>query len=119
MIPGKHDIELYRGDTFRRFPTLSALIDGVPGDPIDLTGCTVLAQLRESPQATEPLHSFDAEILDQIDLETRGKIRIELTPAQTTDLPETTFWDLQLTHPNGDVFTYLVGTVTAEGQVSR
>ena len=119
MLPAKYDIkDLYRGDTYRRtFRLRFVNADDTLGDYADLTGCEPLAQIRTAVRAPEILETFDVTILDQT--ETPGGVQIELTPEQTATLPDTGRWDLQLTHPNGDVRTYLAGTVKAAGQVSE
>lgn len=119
MIPATYDIELYRGDTYRKtFRIRTVTPDGEPGDYFDLTGCEPLAQVRSVVKAPTILQEFDAELLDQTDPDTVGAVRVALTGVQTADLPDNAVWDIQLTHPTDDVHTYLAGKVTAKGQVT-
>src|SRR5580765_7264627 len=99
MFPGQYDLELYRGDTARyRFVLWQ---DEAKTLPIDLTGVTVTAQIRDQPNS--------------------GTIRLQLTCATTlpntievtvpsdgaANLHQRGAWDLQLTWPGGDVQTIL------------
>lgn len=119
MIPAKYDITLYRGDTFRRtFRIRTINEDKTPGPYADLTGCTPLAQVRSAERAPTIVETIGSVILDQTDPATLGSITISLTATQTAELADSTRWDIQLTHPNGDVHTYLAGGVTAKGQVT-
>lgn len=118
MLPVKYDLPVYRGDTFRRIVRLRTVNDdGSLGAYADLTGCTALAQIRLRETSTTALQVFAANVLDQTtDL---GSVQISLTATQTADLPDLSRWDFQLTHPNGDVHTYLAGKVSVSGQTSR
>lgn len=118
MLPAKYDFTLYRGDTFRRVIRLRTVLeDGTLDDYADLTGCVALAQVRATTGATEILATFATSVLDQVT--NTGAVQMELSPEQTADLPNSARWDIQLTHPNGDVHTYLAGKITATGQVSE
>lgn len=119
MHPAVYDIAPYRGDTFRRIIRLRLMNeDGTAGAYADLTDCTPLAQVKGAENATTPLQTFITEVLNQSIVGNLGKVRVELAPSQTADLPKKAFWDLQLTHPNGDIHTYLAGKVTPSGQIS-
>lgn len=124
MKPGKYDLDLYQGDTFRRtFRVRARLFDTdsglwTAGDYIDLTGYTGKCQFRETVIATDVAAELAVTILDQN--ATPGGISVTLTPAQATALTKAAYkWDLQLTNPAGDVSTYLAGTVTVTQEVTH
>lgn len=124
MKPGKYDLEVYQGDTFRRTLRLRSRVldvDGVTwiaGDYIDLTGYTGKAQFRETVLAADVAAEVTVTIGDQATL--LGSVNLALTPIQTGALAKTGYkWDLQLTDPSGDVNTYLKGDVTVEPEVTH
>lgn len=119
MKPASENLELYRGDTFRRRIRLREINpDGTPGAYLDLTGTTPLAQVRTADRAPEILVTITVDLLDQSDPDTKGGLTISLEPAETAELPDVCKWDLQLTWPSGDVTTYVAGKVIPSGQVT-
>lgn len=117
-LPAKSPLKLYRGDTrvwedvFRRAPVPPATV----GDPIDLTGYEFLAQIRATEDSVDVMAVIDVEIVDAA----AGTIRRTLTAAEADKLVVgTAHWDLQATHPDGTVRTYMAGRVRVTGDVSR
>lgn len=117
-LPAKSTLKLYRGDTrvwedtFRQAPVPPATV----GDPIDLTGYEWLAQIRATEDATEVMATIDVDIIDA----EAGTIRRTLTADEADKLVAgTAHWDLQATHPDGAVRTYMAGSVRVIGDVSR
>lgn len=110
MIPGDHNLDLYRGDTGRwQFKLWS---DTAKTDPVDLTGCTVTAMIRDKI----PSSTFQME-MDCV-LTTPNIIDMELTALASRDLPATGVWDIQITWANGDISTILKGTVKVTNDVT-
>ena len=109
-----YDLEMYAGDYF----SISFKF------PFDLTTYTPLAQIRLYPQLIAnqvgPLliakfnyfysQSVSGGINDTINLTLDGSI--------TAELPQTTYWDLQLTNPSGQTKTYFTGKIYTAPQVS-
>jgi hypothetical protein len=83
--------------------------------PFDITGHTMLAQVRLYPESAAVV----AEIAVQVTNVALGKATLSLTSAQTTKFPLRTFWDLQVTDPNGLQYTYVNGAVFAKRQISH
>jgi hypothetical protein len=117
-LPAKSPLELYRGDTrvwedvFRRTPVAPATV----GDPVDLTGFTFLAQIRATEDAATVMATIAVAITDAA----AGTIRRTLTATEARKLvPGTAFWDLQATHLDGTVRTYMFGRVRVKPDVSR
>lgn len=126
MIPAPVDITLRRGDTkliffrVRQRTWDNALGKWVPGAYRDLTGWSVLSQIRVTADAPDPpLATFSVTLSNQAT--TPGGVTLRLAPAVTSalDLPEGGVWDVQLTDGAGDVFTYIAGAVSFEKDVSR
>lgn len=113
MIPGTYDISIYRGDSY--YGPLITLPDLSPfGGPSDLTTAIVTAQIRAAEGATEPLVSFDVEVVD----DTTRQVRLTLDAVDTVIANKKGVWDLQV-EDSGWVGTPLKGAVTFSGQVTR
>jgi hypothetical protein len=107
MPPATLALDIYRGDSKRLRVTLWA-----PGnEPVDLTGATVKAQIRERP-AGKQITDLDCLItLPNI-------IDVTITPNASHNLPAKGAWDLQITYPSGDVRSPLAGPVTVTTDVT-
>lgn len=95
----------------------------VTGSYRDLTGYTVLSQIRKTADDADPLVAFTTSLGDQTDVELgRGAVLLKLTPAETAALDRTLttgVWDVQFTDPGGDTYTYIEGAVTFSKDVTR
>lgn len=120
MKPGRYDIELYDGDSYRG--PLIVLPDLTPfGGPPDLTAATVRAQIRASAEA-EVAFPFAVE---PVNLAAR-QIRLALTAPEALAAPAGV-WDLQVSQtmavaggPTHEfVGTVLSGRVEKTRQVTR
>lgn len=106
MYPSKYNITAYRGDYFEQKIIIKA------GDlPLDLTGETIKAQIRQDTDITSP------KLLDftvaRVDLE--GSIALSLAPELTQGLDEGSYvYDLQVGNT-----TQLYGDFILTGDVSR
>lgn len=90
------------------------------GDPIDLTGATVRAQLRERITDTEP--ALDCTIANGKAFLTTGTwyFGFTLDPDDTLALDATTyFYDLVVTKSDGDVTRALQGKITLTPMVTH
>jgi hypothetical protein len=107
MQPATLALDIYRGDTKRLRVTLWA-----PGDvPVDLTGVTAKAQIRERPAGKQITELLCVITLPNI-------IDVTLTSLASHTLPTKGAWDLQLTYLSGDVNTPLAGPVTVTTDVT-
>jgi len=109
MTPGALPIAIYHGDSYRWQFTLWQ--DPGKTTPADLTGVIPKAEIRSSAGGTL-ITSMDLTV------EPPNVILAELTTAKTQLIKATGTWDLQLTYPNGDVQTVLVGPVTVTMDVT-
>jgi len=112
MLPGKYDLELYRGDTYRWQFTLWQ--DTARTIPVDLTDATAKSELRDR-SCSDPVRATATCV---VILPNTVEMRLEAT--QTADLLNKGVWDLQITRPGSppDVRTVLAGSVVVTGDVT-
>jgi hypothetical protein len=109
MMPSQFDISVYRGDTWRQQITLWA--DAAKTQPVDLTGATVKAEVRDKAMG-KLLFSFACTVtLPNI-------VEVGLDAAVSGALTGKGVWDLQVTFSGGDVRTFLVGAVKVVADVT-
>lgn len=82
---------------------------------INLTGCTVAAQVRQFNESPAVQGTFTATITDLV----QGTVVLSLTSAQTRLLPMQGVWDLQVTMPDLTVQTLVKGMVLVNRDVTR
>ncbi len=124
MIPAVRDIEIKKGDTFRLFFRVRAMLpNGSPGDYYDLTGTFPKAQLKKA-DGTQ-MAEFSATLGDQVAFP--GSILLRLGPVTTAGLEVTTTakYDVQVSSvdpttidDSDDVDTYLEGKATILADVT-
>lgn len=91
------------------------------GDPIDLTGYTVKAQVRETPGSETVLAEWStANGRLAIPLPETGAIVFEIPAVETSGYTWAEgVWDMELTAPNGRVERLLSGRVYVDPEVTR
>jgi len=113
MQPGRYDLRVYRGDTFRW--TFVLWLDRKKAVPMDLAGATVKAEIRNRPAGATVIPLA-------LEIELPNRIAAELTAAASSSLPvglpQNMVWDLQITLPNTDVNTILRGDVVMTTDVT-
>lgn len=107
MQPANLDLDLYRGDSARMQVTLWDK-DHLP---IDLTGVSARAEIRDRPAGTTVIPLTCAITLPNI-------IDMTLKAKDSRDLPPAGVWDLQLTYVSGEVSTPLAGQVKVTPDVT-
>ena len=112
MIPATHDLTLYRGDTARwQFRLWS---DAAKTVPVDLTGVTVDAMIRDKTSGGNFFATLDCTVTQP------NLIDMVLTSTAAADLAiKAGVWDLQLTYPSGDIITVLRGAVAVTEDVTN
>ena len=115
-LPVGKNISIYQGDSFElAFTLYTKLPNGDQGPAVDLTGATASAEMRATVDSSTVLATFTCSHDDD-----GGRITCALSPAQTEALPASGgVWDVQVEYPNGDVKTYLAGTVAVTKEVTR
>lgn len=127
MIPYPKNITIRFGDAkeifFRVRERVWSGTEWVAGDYRDLTGWTILSQVRATTEDPIPLLEFTATLGDQTDLVNGiGSVYLKLTGAETAGVTRTITtgkWDVELTDDLGDPYTYVAGDVTFTKDVSR
>lgn len=99
------DIRVMKGDTW----TIEGRLKDSEGNAIDLTGATILAQLRKSATSSTSV-TLDAEITDDVN----GVFTFGQEEADTGGV-----YDVQITMSGGAVRTYLGGQLLVSQDVSR
>ena len=108
------DLSLYAGDDFAEIVRFG----------MDITSYTPVSQIRLYPDIPGSqvgpviLASFTFTKYASVTGGIVDTIRLSLNGATTADLPNISYYDLQLTAPDGKVKTYLAGKVFTKAQVS-
>jgi hypothetical protein len=108
--PGAYQLDIYRGDSFRR--QIMLWMDQEKTQPADLTGVTAKAEIRDKPAG--------AKITPMVCTITMpNKVDAGLTAVASAGLIISKgVWDLQLTYPSGEVVTVLAGPVVVTPDVT-
>ena len=118
LRPPRLDIRVYRGDTVS-LPF--QVLDDATGDPVDLTGYTITAEVRKERLDATAYQSFSVVVSDAAN----GLFSLVMNPATTAafecgehprDIASRYEWDLELKAPDDVVRTRRHGTfvVTAD-----
>jgi hypothetical protein len=86
-VPEQLPISHYRGDSLG--VAVRLFTDAEKTIPADLDAASVLAQVKSKATDPDPLELFDVDATD-------NAITLTLTPEQTTSLPNSTVWDVQV-----------------------
>lgn len=115
MKPGRFNLSLVQGDSFQLAPSWK-----INGSYVNVTGFSADMQVRQAVTSTSiivELSSANGRItVGGID----GTFTLDLTAAETTEIPAGNYlYDLDVTSPDGDVYTLLSGGFTVNSQVTR
>jgi hypothetical protein len=106
-LPRVVNLELYRGDDFG----MRLVLADDSGDPADLTGAVVHAQVRTSHESDSVAGEFVTGIEDNV-------ISLRLAAAVSAQLPADTVWDVELEQDEW-VTTLVAGGVKLHPDVTR
>lgn len=110
FLPANFDLELYKGD----YLPFRLILRDSAGVPIDLTGYTARAQIRDYIDSTV-VFEFALTITP-----TTGTIDVILnSPISSGLLPGSYIWDIQVTNPSGNTRTHIAGDVKVYDEVTR
>lgn len=113
VLPARVDLQLYAGDDV----LLEVTVNDQGGQPYDLAGVTVDAQIRAevigpgNTPANGVLGAFTSTVSANL-------ILLQLAGSVSARIPPTAVWDVQLTRPDTTIITVAAGTVTMAGQVT-
>jgi len=109
MIPGTFALNIYRGDDHAwRF---LLWVDAEKTTPVDLTGMTVEAEVRDRPGGAVIVAALVTVTLP-------NTVDVVLDHDKTRTLPANGRWDLQVTDAGGQVSTFLAGPVKVTGDIT-
>jgi hypothetical protein len=108
-LPLPVSLVLYQRNDF----SLAIEVTEPSGEPADLTGADVLAQIRSSPTSSSVAGEFVPEI------DEGGLIVVHLTSEVSAGLPARGVYDVTMTDAAGQVTTLIAGTITIQPGVSR
>jgi hypothetical protein len=113
QTPGTLNLTIRQGADF----SITLALKGPDGQPVDLTGYSVAAQVRKTPATTTPTATFTCGIPSP----TQGLISVSLSHDTTAALtaPDVGYWDLFLTAPGGTRLCLVAGSVTVSPSITR
>lgn len=114
--PAKLKLTIYQGATFRKRLTWKA----PNGTPIDLTGCSARMQVRNEVGSDVVLIGLST-VNGRITLGgVAGTIDLWIADEDTTLIAwESGVFDLEITHPGGDVTRLAQGSISVSPEVTR
>ena len=114
--PAKLKLTIYQGATFRK-----RLVWKAPnGTPIDLTGCTARMQVRSEVESVTPLLELNTAGGGIALGGAGGTIDLYVSDENTALVTwESGVWDLEITHPSGEVTRLAQGSISVSPEVTR
>ena len=109
VIPAVYNLSLYRGDSFEVQVTLWA--DSAGTIPLDLTGATVKAEIRNQPGGLSIVALGTTVLLP-------NKVMVAVLQPSWPTMPPAGVWDLQVTTSAGKVMSPIGGKVTVTPDVT-
>jgi hypothetical protein len=106
-LPACVNLALYRGDSF----TLRLDVASAEGEPLDLAGAEVTAQIRLAPEAADVAGAFLASVEG-------SSVLLHLTAAASAALPPKGVWDARVDQA-GQVTTLAAGALVLTPEVTR
>jgi hypothetical protein len=107
-LPRAINLHLVQGDDF----TFRLVVNDAEGDPFDLAGSDVRAQIRSEPADEDLLGEFTIEADENV-------AYLTLPGALSAELPERTRWDFDVVEPGGITTTLAAGYLRLSREVSR
>jgi hypothetical protein len=108
-LPANVNLSIYQGDDFQ----MTIAVNNPDGSPADLTGATVMSQIRAAASQSSPvLATLTPSISGNV-------ISLHLASVDSAALPPSAVWDCQMTDAKPYVTTLVAGTVTSTPQVTQ
>lgn len=109
--PANYPLSIRIGDT----ETVTVTLQDADGNPINITGRTYSAQVREKASSTSALATFTCSIVNAA----QGKFACTLAAGTTANLnPANAVWDLQENN-GGTITTLMAGEAVISRDVTR
>lgn len=111
LRPAQYNVQIWRRDTWAQ--TFSITSNDVA---VDLSGCTVLIQVRLKPASTDVLLTLQTGTSITIG----GVGKNEITLNKLVDIPAGNYvYDMNVTFPSGLVKTYIWGSFLVQEDITR
>lgn len=92
------------------------------GTPLDLRGATAKSEIREQREQSAPLVAAFTTLIvitESAGVLQKTEVKIALTDAQTAEIQRADgYYDLLVSHANGDDIPYVVGAISFRGTVT-
>lgn len=112
LRPAQYNVKIWRNDTWSQ--TFAILADTTP---VDLTGCTILIQVRPTPASTSVLLTLSTA---NSSISIGGVSRNQITLNKIVDVAAGSYvYDMNVTFPSGEVKTYLWGNFIVSEDISK
>lgn len=115
LLPGKHNFQVYRGDSFDQ--QITRYTDEAKTSPKDLTGYTARMQIRDKTD-NSVAHELTTENGGITLGGVAGTVDLHIDKADTATLPQSNLYDLEFTDSSDKTRTLLVGTFSVVGDVT-
>jgi hypothetical protein len=110
MLPGRYDLNLYRGDSYEwQFHLFDDLLETIA---TDLTGALAASEIRDRPAGSNVTALTCLVLLPNV-------IEVVLAATQWSTIPARGVWDLQISFSADDVRTVLAGCVMVTTDVTE
>lgn len=111
--PVDYDLTIYRRADFAQY----FQFEQPSGSPVDLTGATITAQIRQAAKDTAPLI---VAFTVSMPTPASGEFTLSLTDTQTAAVTKARgYYDVLITDSNGIDTVYIEGRITFKNSVSR
>lgn len=118
----KIDVKLRRGSTLRETVTWKRGETLATATPVDLTGCSAVAQCRAKQDSEDVLFEIGTADSTIVLGGVLGTIEFVFDDRANDFIPETGKggpWDVEITMADGSVWPFAVGVVTFSGETTR
>lgn len=117
MAAFKVPLKIDQGSTFKKLVTWKT---GTPATPVDLTGCTALAHVRETLPSPGVLIAMSTANGNIALGGTAGTVQITLSDEETAAFTwSSAVYDLEISFPDGTVRRLMCGSVSVSPEVTR
>lgn len=112
LRPAQYNVKIWRNDSWAQ--TFALLADTTP---IDLSGCTILIQVRPTPTSASVVLELTT---DDSSIGIGGIDNNQITLNKIVDVAAGTYvYDMNVTFPSGEVKTYLWGNFIVTEDISK
>ncbi len=112
LRPAQYNVKIWRNDTWSQ--TFAILADTTP---VDLTGCTILIQVRPAPASASVVLTLTSA---NSSISIGGANRNQITLNKIVDVAAGSYvYDMNVTFPSGEVKTYIWGNFIVQEDITK